>query len=499
MMRKISDEESVLLTICLYVVVAIFPFFIYRIISDEYIQAVLDGVIVLTYILVILNVFIFREVKRSRLYLLLLCFVSITSVVNVCGAHNIYWIFPASIGIYYLYSPIKSFLLSSTLCALVLLVAYQKIETDLLVTILFTYFIVNRFSYLHSKKIRKQYLALKESTSLALVINNILENMVSSKSLNKTLNTIALNFEQQFSTMLCSILLVDSKNDTLVLMAAPSLPDFYNKIIDNFPIGNESGCCGTAAYRGVRIIVSDLNNDLFCQPYTEVFNKANLHSCWSEPIKDSEGKVLGTFAIYQHKVSSPTPQDIQLLEQFAHLASIAIERDKANKLIWQQANFDSLTKLPNRNMMLEKLSNSIEKAAKEKTKVAIAFVDLDNFKYVNDSLGHAAGDKLLITVAQRIMNNVRKNDIVARLGGDEFILILNNITDFDSIDKLSKNLLVSLSSPYNIDNEEVNISASIGITIYPNDSHNISNLLNNADQAMYKAKHLGKNFCCFFH
>jgi len=195
-----------------------------------------------------------------------------------------------------------------------------------------------------------------------------------------------------------------------------------------------------------------------------------VRSCWSQPIQGSNGEVIGTFAIYHRKKAIPTAEEMLLIEQFAHIASIAIERELANQLIWRQANFDSLTGLPNRNLMLDHLQLALKTADRDNEKVAVIFLDLDNFKDINDTLGHDMGDKLLIECAKRIKQCLRSDDTVSRLGGDEFVIILNSIKGLSSIEQVIQKLLRTIGKPYILELERVHTSASLGVTLYPDDA-----------------------------
>lgn len=170
----------------------------------------------------------------------------------------------------------------------------------------------------------------------------------------------------------------------------------------------------------------------------------------------------------------------------------------AEDLIWHQANFDGLTALPNRNMFLNRLQDEIHQSARTNTNLAVMFLDLDRFKEVNDSLGHDVGDKLLQETALRLLECVRDTDTVARLGGDEFVLLLTDVQDKSTLERISKTILQKLSAPFNLGVEPIYISASIGITLYPKDAENFEDLLKNADQAMYAAKTKGRNRFSYF-
>ncbi|MBV6271482.1 EAL domain-containing protein [Alcaligenaceae bacterium CGII-47] len=179
---------------------------------------------------------------------------------------------------------------------------------------------------------------------------------------------------------------------------------------------------------------------------------------------------------------------------FSNIAEIK----RAEAIIWKQANYDKLTDLPNRQMFYDRLEQSIKKSQRSGTKVGLMFLDLDRFKEINDTLGHAIGDELLKEAARRLSACVRQSDTVARLGGDEFTVLVDDITQKRDLDRLSKLILLKLSEPFQLGLETVFISTSIGITFYPDDGKQAEVLLNNADQAMYVAKSEGRNRSCYF-
>lgn len=174
------------------------------------------------------------------------------------------------------------------------------------------------------------------------------------------------------------------------------------------------------------------------------------------------------------------------------------EIKQAEAIIWTQANFDFLTELPNRQMFHDRLEQSILKAQRTDTKLALMFLDLDRFKEVNDTLGHAMGDTLLKQAALRLNLCVRQSDTVARLGGDEFTVLLNDVSLPSDADRVAQSILEKMSEPFILGTETVFISTSIGITLYPEDGTTTEALLNNADQAMYVAKNRGRNRYSYF-
>jgi diguanylate cyclase (GGDEF)-like protein/PAS domain S-box-containing protein len=166
--------------------------------------------------------------------------------------------------------------------------------------------------------------------------------------------------------------------------------------------------------------------------------------------------------------------------------------------IWRLANYDKLTGLPNRSMFHERLEHEIRRAHRSDRKLALLFLDLDGFKEVNDTLGHDIGDLLLQHVANRLASCVRESDTIARLGGDEFIIILNDIPDTTVVGTVAQKIIETLASPYLLRSHPVFVSASVGITLYPDDGETYEVLLKSADQAMYAAKKEGRNRFCYF-
>ncbi|HEU0187858.1 MAG TPA: diguanylate cyclase, partial [Gallionellaceae bacterium] len=186
------------------------------------------------------------------------------------------------------------------------------------------------------------------------------------------------------------------------------------------------------------------------------------------------------------------------IHRFVAMFSDITQRKHSEELIWKQANFDALTNLPNRRMFRERLDLDIEISNMAMLPVALLLIDLDQFKEVNDTLGHAVGDVLLKEAAHRIRACVRTSDTVARLGGDEFMVILAELSDPGQVGSIAQQILDRLSEHFKLGGEVLYISASIGITLYPNDAGNIDDLIKNADQAMYVAKRQGRNRYSYF-
>lgn len=170
-------------------------------------------------------------------------------------------------------------------------------------------------------------------------------------------------------------------------------------------------------------------------------------------------------------------------------------RKKQEELIWQQANYDAVTGLPNRHLFQSKLEQAARHASRTRHIMALILIDLDQFKSINDSMGHRAGDELLGSVAMRLLECAYNADSIARLGGDEFAIIISDIEDPSECTDIAHNILRKLETPFTINGEAMFVSASIGISLYPTDTENLEDLFKNADQAMYAVKNTGrKNF-----
>jgi two-component system CheB/CheR fusion protein len=181
------------------------------------------------------------------------------------------------------------------------------------------------------------------------------------------------------------------------------------------------------------------------------------------------------------------------VQNYIALFSDVTEKRKAADKIWEHANYDALTRLPNRRLFYDRLDQDIAKTNRANNLLALLFIDLDSFKEVNDQYGHQVGDELLIQVANRLISGVRASDTVSRLGGDEFMVILCDLNEIAEAGKIAQWLVESISKPFFIANESIQVSASIGIIFYPSDSDNADDLIKGADVAMYKSKKRGKN------
>ena len=207
-----------------------------------------------------------------------------------------------------------------------------------------------------------------------------------------------------------------------------------------------------------------------------------------------QGKVQGTIAVINHVDDRNfDQQDVELINSIANQVGVAVAKSKLNHRIEHLAFHDSLTKLPNRTLFELTVEKVLARAKRQKQTFAIVFIDLDGFKYVNDTCGHDIGDKLLEQVAEKFKTRIRAEDTLARMGGDEFALVLSDLkSDADAID-IAESYLEMLQSEFVIRGHTIRVGASIGISCYPDNGQDFKTLLKNADSAMYQAKNSGKN------
>ncbi|MCM2308999.1 MAG: EAL domain-containing protein [Sulfuritalea sp.] len=217
--------------------------------------------------------------------------------------------------------------------------------------------------------------------------------------------------------------------------------------------------------------VVNFESEVFCRDGSKIWISENAHI-----VRGAHGE----FICYEGTV-----QDIT-------------ERKSYQEQLERQANHDLLTGLPNRNLLADRLGQAIARAERLGYFLALVFIDLDNFKFINDSLGHTAGDELLVEISSRLRRCLRTSDTVARQGGDEFVLVLNDHYRVNSIISLLERVLVEIGRPVSLSGREFQVGASLGVALYPQDGGDASSLLKHADVAMYAAKDRGRNNFQFF-
>jgi diguanylate cyclase (GGDEF)-like protein/PAS domain S-box-containing protein len=449
---------------------------------------------------------------------------------------------------------------------------------------------------------------------------SILKMIANNMNTDQVLEKLCFLCEAMLPNSVASVMLFDEKRDHLNVRTAPSIPAEGIAYLDGLKPGPKSGSCGTAVFTGNPVYVDNVQTDYRWgrfQDFTELFN---ISSCWSVPIRSSNEKTIGSFALTSFEKRKPEYFHRCLLDTGAHLVAIIIERESQQQRLqlasiafeninegiivtdaerqiievnqaftditgydlddvayknprllslgaeppefcnnfWDEletygqwsgevrnrrksgevftewlsvkcvhdengevtnyvsiltdisqlkeaedklrhlAHHDPLTNLPNRIYFQDRLDQALSHADRLGKRLGLLFLDLDNFKNVNDSLGHQIGDKLLRGVSERLSQSLRKHDLIARHGGDEFLVLIEDIESPIALRHIADHIRGSLKSPFQIDNHEFNTSVSIGISIYPDNGLNRDTLLKNADTAMYEAKNRGRNQVAFY-
>ncbi len=201
---------------------------------------------------------------------------------------------------------------------------------------------------------------------------------------------------------------------------------------------------------------------------------------------------------YEEKTITPLMGSTGQIANFVATGKDVTERVQTQERLQHMAQHDALTELPNRGLFMDRLKQALARARWHERMVAVLFVDMDRFKNINDTLGHEAGDRLLQALAERFTSGVREGDTVARFGGDEFVILLDDVASDKDIGIVANKILETLAPPFTIDGQGLYITASIGVSLYPNDGEDSGTLIKNADIAMYRAKELGKNTYQFY-
>ena len=459
--------------------------------------------------------------------------------------------------------------------------------------------------------------------------SNIMRMLANHKPLGEVLEAIVTsgfseNTEYSNAGAISCFWLLNNEGTQFCRSISVNLPDFYINHIKEMSLSNDLTPCATVVATGKPVIIEDIQAHPYGPAYKALANKAKLTACWSHPVNSSTGKVLGVFSVYFHESLSPKDTDIAIIEQYADLASIAIERDRAESELtiaatafqsqesllitdasciilrvnqaftqstgyaadevigknaymfksnlhpadfymemwdsihktgtWQGeiwarrkngevypkwltisavsgkdgvvnhyvgsgiditqrkaaeeeirnlAFYDPLTGLPNRRLLIDRLKHALAASARSKMYGAVLFLDLDNFKTLNDTLGHDVGDLLLQQVAKRLSTTSREDDTIARIGGDEFVVILENLSDkpmeaAEHAKVMCDKYLSILNESYTLSKYECLSSPSIGVTLFNDHQSGIEELLKQADIAMYQAKKAGRNAIRFF-
>ncbi|MBF0381328.1 MAG: diguanylate cyclase [Magnetococcales bacterium] len=287
-----------------------------------------------------------------------------------------------------------------------------------------------------------------------------------------------------------SIFLLDEKTDELVLTAHRGLAPHLLTACARLPMGY---ClCGRAAQERKLIFSAHLDHR-----HDVTFEGIKPHGHYCVPVMIND-KLLGVVNSYIPDGHERDPEETEFLQAMANTMAGLIERKQIEQKLEHIAHHDPLTGLPNRLLFMEHLTKQVARSRREKTFLAVLFIDLDKFKKVNDTMGHDVGDMLLIAASSRIKACLRDSDVIARLGGDEFTISLPFISNMEDAGLVAKKIISELQKPFYFAIHECNIGSSIGISVLPVDGNSPDELLKKADIAMYEVKNHGRNDYRFY-
>jgi len=276
--------------------------------------------------------------------------------------------------------------------------------------------------------------------------------------------------------------------DTVMITTPDGLIEYVNPAFEKTTGYGRAEVLG----RNPRLLNAGLQGPEFYQALWETLEKGDVFS----EVFINRRKNGSLF--YEQKTITPLRDASGAITHFVATGRDITDRIEVEEQLRFLAHHDTLTELPNRALMLERLKRDLAAARSAERRLGVLFLDLDRFKIINDTLGHDAGDDMLRQLSERLLHRLRPNDSIARFGGDEFVLVINDIKSVDELAALAERMLIALLPPFEIQATALHVTASIGISVYPNDGEDSGTLLKHADAAMYRAKEMGGNTFQFY-
>lgn len=331
---------------------------------------------------------------------------------------------------------------------------------------------------------------------LLILQRDILELIAKNNAHDENLKSLCLAAEQMLPNSVASIMLYDNDNKFLNVRCAPSLPEKAVEQLNGIEPSECAGSCGAAVFSNSPVYVENTATDERWKLMRDFATEFNIEACWSNPIISGEPSIIGSFALSSFESKRPTEFQKNLLSICAYLAGLVVQRERMEACLWRQANYDPLTMLPNRDLLYNFLQKIIKESAEHDRKAALMFIDLDNFKDINDCYGHAVGDQVLIDLAKAMNSSIRDGGMISRTGGDEFVVVLKDLKAMNDVVSIAQKILDAAINVKHAEN--IHATLSIGVSVCPDDAINPHDLLRNADTAMYAAKASGKNNYHFY-
>lgn len=340
--------------------------------------------------------------------------------------------------------------------------------------------------------------ARKYSELLIAGQNRLLKLIGGEEELTSILEAVSQFVEKLCPHWRCGIQLVADDRRSFAHATGSRFPEVLLAQIPGMTLSHGSGIWSESALTGEPVWLREFLLAPAMQFVNRVETLAEFSSCAAWPIFGKNGQLLGSFSLFSYSREPLSEKDLGLVRVTVDIAGIAIEGRRSEKKIMQLAHYDELTGLPNRFLYNQHLARSLAIAERNRSQLAVLFLDLDRFKNINDTFGHDEGDNVLRTIAHSFRQCLRESDIIARIGGDEFILLIDQFNEARDLGDVADKLLYAAAQPFEIDGQECQLSASIGIATFPADGRDAQTLLKNADIAMYKAKNKGKDNYQFY-
>ena len=321
--------------------------------------------------------------------------------------------------------------------------------------------------------------------------NRVLEMVAENESIAIILEEVVHLVEAQCPGALCSLLLL--KDEMLTWAAAPGFPAEGLRLLKPYRVLRDTAGLAVAEVARATVLWDDVRSCPFWADRAHLAGQLGIESCRSTPILSADGMLLGILALHYKSGQSKDDSDAELLQAASRLAARALDQRGFTERLEFQARHDSLTGLPNRAYFVELLEGALRDASDRSGSLAVLFIDLDRFKQINDILGHAMGDRLLKEVGQRLKRLLTEDDLAGRMGGDEFTIVLTRQPDEQAAVLASQEFLNAFRAPHQVEDNELFVTASIGVALFPRHGESVAELLRNADLAMYHAKNSGKN------
>ncbi|MFZ6674967.1 EAL domain-containing protein [Undibacterium sp. Xuan67W] len=328
--------------------------------------------------------------------------------------------------------------------------------------------------------------------------NQLLQLIATSEDMLIILESICQFAERLSPNWCCGIQLLGNEQHSFTMSVGKNFPEVLRSQLDGMSVTFGNGVWSEAILNASPVWICKPQESTSMQFVNELETLMEFPSCGAWPIMGKKGQLLGSFTLFSRSADLLNDHQLKLIGITTDIASIAIEGRRSEDKILKLAHYDELTGLPNRFLYSQHLSKSLAHAERNRSRLAVFFLDLDRFKNINDTFGHDEGDTVLRNISQRFKQCLRESDIIARVGGDEFILLVDQFSDPKDLGDIADKLLFEASYPFDLHGQECQLSASIGIATFPDDGRDPQTLLKNADIAMYRAKNKGKDNYQFY-